>query len=58
MKAKESYCSDYKKFSSSLFRADLALSWDHANKDYDSLMKTLSKYAPVKKKFVRANEIP
>ena len=62
LKAKEMYYSDYKNFSTSSFREDLTLSLDRINKGFDSFedtfMKNLNRHAPVKKKFVRAAEVP
>ena len=37
LKANETYYRDFKKFSSDLFRVDLALSLDRVNKDYNLL---------------------
>ena len=62
LKARETYYRDYKNFSSNSFREDLMLSSDRINKGFDSFedtfMKTLSRHAPMNKKFVRANEVP
>ena len=62
LKAREMYYRDYKTFSTNSFREDLTLSLDRINKDFDSFedtfMKTLNIHAPMKKKFVRANEVP
>ena len=62
LKARETYCRDYKNFSSNSFREDLTLTLDRINKGFDSFedtfMKTLNRHAPMKKKFVRANEVP
>ena len=57
------YYKGYRSFSSNSFREDLTLSFlDRINQSFDSFegtfMKTLSTHAPVKKKFVRANEVP
>ena len=43
LKAKETYCRDYKNFSSNLFRVDLALNLKHANKDYVSFEDAFTK---------------
>ena len=60
--ARETYYRHYKNFSINSFREDLTLSLDRKNKDFDSFedtfMKTLNRHAPMKKKFVRANEVP
>ena len=44
------------------YRTHLVAVSDRANKDYgsfeDTFMKTLDRHAPMKKKFVRANEVP
>ena len=62
LKARETYYRDYKNFSSNSFREDLMLSLGRINKGFDSFedtfMKTLSRHAPMKKKFVRPNEVP
>ena len=62
LKAREMYYRDYKTFSTNSFREDLTLSLDRINKDFDTFedtfMKTLNIHAPMKKKFVRANEVP
>ena len=62
LKARETYYRDYKNFSSNSFREDLTLSSDRINKGFnsfeDTFMKTLNRYAPMKKTFVRANEVP
>ena len=62
LKAREMYYRDYKNFSTSSFREDLTLSLDRINKGLDSFedtfMKTLNRYTPAKKNFVRANEVP
>ena len=62
LKAGEMYYRDYKNFSTNSFRDDLTLSFDRINKGFDSsedtFMKTLDRHAPMKKKFVRTNEIP
>ena len=62
LKAREIYYRDYKNFSSNPFREDLTLSLDRINKGFDSFeytfMKTCNRHAPMKKKFVRANEVP
>ena len=62
LKARETYYRDYKNFSSNSFREDLMLSLDHIKKGFDSFedtfMKILNRHAPMKKKFVRANELP
>ena len=61
LKARETYYRDYKNFNSNSFREDLSLSLDCINKGIDSFedtfMKTLNRHAPMKKKFVRANEV-
>ena len=61
LKARETYCRDYKNLNSNSLREDLNLSLDHVNKglDYfeDTFMKALNRHAPLKKKFVRANEV-
>ena len=60
--ARETYYRHYKNFSINSFREDLTLSLDRKNKDFDSFedtfMKILNRHAPMKKKFVRANEVP
>lgn len=52
LKTKETCYRGYKKFSSNLFKADLALSLDGKNKDYDSIedafMKTVAMHASIK----------
>ena len=62
LKAREMYYRDYKNFSANSFREDLTPSLDHINKGFDSFedtfMKTFNRYAPMKEKFVRANEVP
>ena len=62
LKVRETYYRDYKNFSINSFREDLTLSLDHINKGFDSFedtfMKTFNRYAPMEKKFVRANEVP
>ena len=62
LNARETYYRDYKNFSSNSFRKDLTLSLDRINKGFDSFedtfMKTLNRHAPMKKRFVRANEVP
>ena len=62
LKARETYYKDYKNFSLNFFREDLTLSLDCINKGFDSFedpfMKTLNRHAPMKKKFIRANEVP
>ena len=59
--ARELYYRDYKNFSINSFREDLTLSLDRINKGFDSFedtfMKALNRYATMKKKFVRANEV-
>ena len=61
LKAKEMYYRDYKNFSTNSFREGMTLSLNHINKGFDSFedtfMKTLNRHAPMKKKFVRANEV-
>ena len=61
LKAREKYYRDYKNFSSNSIRVDLTLSLDRINKGFDSFedtfMKTLKRHVPMKKKFVRANEV-
>ena len=61
LKARETYYRNYKNFSSNSFREDLTLSLDRINKSFDSFedtfMKTLSRHAPMKKKFFRANKV-
>ena len=55
------YYMDYKNFSTNSFKEDLTLSLDHINKGFDyfedTFMKTFNRCAPMKKKFVRANEV-
>ena len=62
LKARETYYRDYKNFSFNSFREDLTLSLDRMNKGFDSFedtfMKTFNRHAPMKKKFVSANEVP
>ena len=62
LKAREKYYRDYNNFSTISFRKDLTLSLDRINKGFDSFedpfMKTLNRHAPIKKKFVRANDLP
>ena len=62
LKARETYYRDYKNFSSNSFREELTLSLGRINKGFDSFedifMKTLNRHAPMKKKFVRPNEVP
>ena len=62
LKAGEMYYRDYKNFSTNSFRDDLTLSFDRINKGFDSSqdtsMKTLDRHAPMKKKFVKTNEVP
>ena len=62
LKAREMYYRDYKNFSTNSFREDLTLSLDRINKGFyffeDTFMKTLNRHAPMKNKFVGANEVP
>ena len=62
LKARETYYRDYKNFSTYSFRECLTLSLHSINKGFDSFedtfMKTLKTHAPMKTKFVRANEVP
>ena len=62
LKAREMYYMDYKNFSTNSFKEDLTLSLDHINKGFDyfedTFMKTFNRCAPMKKKFVGANEVP
>ena len=56
------YYSDYENFSTNSFREHLTLSLDRINKGFDSFedtfMKNLNRHAPIKNKFVRANNVP
>ena len=62
LEATKTYCKDYKKSSSNLLRAGMALSLDKSIEEYDSFedisMNTLNTYALMKKRFVRANKVP
>ena len=62
LKAREMYYRDYKNFSTNSFGEGLTLSLDRRNKGFDSFedtfLKTLNRHAPIKKKFVRANDVP
>ena len=56
------YYRDYENFSTNSFREHLTLSLDRINKGFDSFedtfMKNLNRHAPIKIKFVRANNVP
>ena len=58
LKASETYYRDYKTFNTNYFREGLTLSLDRISKGFDTFMKTFNRHAPMKKKFVRANEVP